>query len=144
MWKKILLSVSLIVISVFGIEIFNYSRNKKTLNENNTNTVTNEVDISSKFIEDECTNEWNDYALTLQEKIREASELTSDENRKYIVKPKDEFIAVYYINNEDEEILYKVTDISIEYLSEEDIQRLKKGIEARGVQELNQILEDFE
>ena len=48
------------------------------------------------------------------------------------------------MNEDDEEILYKVTDVSIKYLSDEDRAELKKGIEVVGIEKMNQLLEDFE
>ena len=37
-----------------------------------------------------------------------------------------------------------MTDISIQYLEKEDVEKLKQGIEVKGMQDLNQVLEDFE
>ena len=51
---------------------------------------------------------------------------------------------MYYINEKGEEILYRVTDISTKYLGEEDVKELQEGINVVGIQELNQLLEDFE
>ena len=104
----------------------------------------NETDLLSKYVTDECVNEWKDYSLTVQEEIKEASQNISDENKTYIVKAEDDYIKVYYLNNNNEEILYKVTDIAIKYLGKSDVEKLEQGIKATGLQELNQLLEDFE
>ena len=53
-------------------------------------------------------------------------------------------VKVIYINEKNEEILYRVTDISLEYLSNEDVESLKQGIDVYGIQNLNQLIEDFE
>ena len=53
-------------------------------------------------------------------------------------------INVYYINESGKEILYRVTDISVKFLGEDDIKELKQGIEVIGTQKLNEMLEDFE
>lgn len=144
MWKKIFLSVSLIIVLIIGIEIFNLSKDKKKEEENITNIVENETELSSQYVTDECLNEWKDYSSTLQEDIQEASKTLNDENRHYILRTKDNFINVYYINEKEEEILYRVTDISTKYLGEEDRKELEVGIDVYGIQELNQLLEDFE
>lgn len=144
MWKKILLSVSAIAVLVIGIEIFYYTKIKNNNNENSGNVVREEKEISRIYVTDECLDEWEDYALNVQEELQEASQTLNDENRHYILKEKDDFINVYYINEDQEEVLYRVTDIGIEYLAEEDTEKLKQGIEVVGLQNLNQLLEDFE
>ena len=144
MWKKVLLSVSLIAVLVIGVEIFYNSKNKNNENENSVNVVEEEKEISSLYVTDECMDEWEDYAETIQDELLEASETMNDENRHYILKEKDNFITVYYINENKEEILYRVTDIGIEYLPKEDAEKLKEGIDVEGLQNLNQLLEDFE
>ena len=141
MWKKILMSLILMTILVIGIRLININNQKK---DNQENIVTDETNLSSQFVTDECVNEWKDYSLIVQEEIKEASQNLNDENKTYIVKAEDNNIKVYYLNNKNEEILYKVTDIAVQYLGEADIEKLKQGIEVKGLQELNQLLEDFE
>ena len=145
MWKKILLSVGLIVIIIGGIEIFYFFKNKEqTREEDNMNIVDNETQFSTQYVTDNCINEWSDYAAIVQEETQEASQTLNDENRVYILRTQDDYINVYYINEKWEEVLYKVTDIYAGYLALEDIEQLEKGIEVQGTQELNQMLEDFE
>lgn len=143
MWKKILISIGLIIILIACIEIFNKSR--KNANEEKNNIVENETAVStSKYVKDDCLNEWEDYSKTIQNEIKETSGNLNDENKHYILREKDGIINIYYINENKEEILYNVTDISTSYLGEEDIKELREGIEVIGIQELNQLLEDFE
>ena len=143
MWKKILMSIGLMIILIAGIEIFNISKKNKP--EETNNIVQNETEISaSRYVKDDCINEWQDYSETVQNDIRETSGNLNDENKHYILREKDGFINIYYINENEEEILYRVTDISTSYLGEEDIKELKEGIEVKGLQNLNQLLEDFE
>lgn len=142
MWKKVFLSIGIIIILIVGIEIFNLSQKKES--EDN-NIVKNEVNIlSSEFVNDDCVNEWEDYSKTVEEEIKETSSVLNDENRHYILRAENEVVNIYYLNEDDEEILYKVTDISIKYLSDEDRVELKKGIEVVGIEKMNQLLEDFE
>lgn len=142
MMKKIIIAVFSIIFLLIGIGLFYKNKENKNNNETN-NIVTNEVELSS-YVEDDCLNEWEDYTSTVQEEIYEASQNISDEDKVYKVKAEDNYIKVYYINKEKEEVLYKVTDISVNYLENEDVEKLKEGIFVTGIQNLNQLLEDFE
>lgn len=137
MWKKIVLVIGLILI--IGVILFVIWQNRDISKD----MVNNETELSSKYIKDDCLNEWEDYAQTVQEEIQ-ASKILNEENKHYVVKERDGNICIYYINAKNEEILYKVTDISIEYLEKEDIESLKQGIDVYGLQKLNQLIEDFE
>ena len=141
MWKKILISLALMIISIIGIALINDTHIEK---ENQENIVKNETNISDEYVTDECINEWKDYSLVVQEEIRQASQNLNDENKIYIVRAEDNYLKVYYLNNKNEEILYRVTDISTQYLEKEDVEKLTIGVELKGLQELNQLLEDFE
>ncbi len=142
MWRRIFLSLGLIIAILCGIILIVNIKNK--INTSNENMVKNEIEISAEYVKDDCLNEWSDYALAVEEELREASENIDDENKHYIVKEKDGNISIYYINEKNEEILYRVTDISLEYLSNEDVESLKQGIDVYGIQNLNQLIEDFE
>ena len=144
MWKRVLWSVGIIIVLVIGIEIFNNYKSKTDKNEYQDNLIRNETEIGEKYVTDDCINEWSDYAETREEEIQETTEMLNDENRHYILKEKDGVISVYYINDKNEEILYKVTDIAVEYLPEEDLKNLEQGIDVYGIQNLNLLLEDFE
>lgn len=62
----------------------------------------------------------------------------------YMVRENGGYVAVYSIISDDKEELKEKTDISTQYLPEEDIQLLKKGIKANNSLELEQILSDYE
>ena len=122
-----------------------YTNNQSKKNESDVeNFVNNVEEISSEYVTDECLNEWRDYSLTIQDELKEASQNLNDENRTYIVKAEDNYIKIYYLNNNNEEILYRVTDIAVQYLGENDVEELKQGIRVVGLQKLNQLIEDFE
>ena len=144
MWKKVLISAIFIMIIIIGMRAV-YTNNQSNKNKNDVeNFVRQEEEISSEYVTDECSNEWRDYSLTVQEELKEASQNLNDENKTYIVKAEDNYIKVYYINNKNEEILYRVTDISIQYLGQNDVEELKQGIKVVGLQELNQLIENYE
>lgn len=143
MGKKILLSISLVIIMVIGIEIF--EKNKKEEEKNNSeNYIENATEISGNLVIDDCLDEWDDYALIYRDSIKSVDSDLSDENICYIVKENNGYINIYYVNDKNEQLLYKVTDLSIEYLPEKDVEKLVKGIEVFGAEELNKLLEDFE
>ena len=48
------------------------------------------------------------------------------------------------INENNAEEVYENTEISVEYLSETDKIKISEGIRVNGIEELNQLLEDFE
>lgn len=65
-------------------------------------------------------------------------------NEHYILRPKDDVIAVYKINKNDDEVLEEMTGISMEYLTQNDKLDLQKGIKIYGKEELNSTLENYE
>ena len=64
--------------------------------------------------------------------------------KHFILKEDNGKITVYKINENSEEEVYEKTEISLEYLSETDKIKIKDGIKVNGIEELNQLLEDFE
>ena len=62
----------------------------------------------------------------------------------YIVKEKEGIIAIYSLDENNQENLKDETDISTKYLPEEDKKLLKKGIKANSYTELQRILSDYE
>lgn len=96
-----------------------------------------------------------------QEKVQEYYEgwnidkFTSDEievsrnttgicDEHYILRESDGFISINCKNDIGEYIFKGLTDISVQYLPEEDLVELQKGIEIVGRENLNKFLEDFE
>ena len=101
MWKKILLSIGLIILLIVGIEIFNISNNKEKKAEN-TNIVQNETEISSEYVTDDCVNEWEDYSKTVQEDIKEnrlkQEQITKQKEKieQYLILIKEYAITNFY------------------------------------------------
>lgn len=62
----------------------------------------------------------------------------------YVLKEKDGSIAIFSLDNNNNETLLEITDISIDYLAEEDLEKLKNGIYINSKKELNKVIEDFE
>ena len=62
----------------------------------------------------------------------------------FIIKTGDDFIEVYSLDEKYDTKLYEITNTSIEYLTEDDLEKLEEGIYVYGLQELNSTLENFE
>ena len=101
-------------------------------------------EITDEAVTDECLDEWNDYNEYMNDRVEEASNNIEEESTHYLLKDVYGHIEVYYLDENNNEYLYKKTDISTEYLSEEDIDDLQVGIEVEGIEALNKMLEDFE
>ena len=65
-------------------------------------------------------------------------------NEHYRVREENGFVTVYYLDEGKTEKIYDVTDISVEYLTEGDREKIKKGVNVYGKNELNALLENFE
>ncbi len=62
----------------------------------------------------------------------------------YVIKLDNGFVKIYNKTSEDTLNLYRETDISKDYLTEDDIQKLEIGMLVFGKGKLNSVLEDFE
>ncbi len=121
------------------------NKNKsKNLDEAKSKLYENVQNREEETVSDECINEWEDYAQYVNEEVEETGSNVGEDDTKYLLKNENNYINVYYLDDNDDEYLYKKTDISTEYLSQEDLDDLSGGIEVVGLEELNKILEDFE
>lgn len=116
----------------------------KNLNESKSEIPENIQNGEEETVSDECINEWEDYAQYVNEEVEETGSNIGEDDTRYVLKNEDNYIDVYYLDDNNDEYLYKKTDISTEYLSQEDLDDLNSGIEVVGLEELNKILEDFE
>lgn len=71
-------------------------------------------------------------------------EFESNCGQHFILRNDNGKITVYRINENDEEEIYEQTEIAIDYLTETDKIEIQNGIRVNGVEELNQLIEDFE
>lgn len=65
-------------------------------------------------------------------------------NEHFVLREKDGVIAIFLQDADGNETLNEITEISTEYLTEQDRLNLEEGIKAIGKEELNSVLEDFE
>lgn len=71
-------------------------------------------------------------------------EFDSNCGQHFILRNDNGNITVYKINEEMQEEVYEKTEISVEYLTETDKIEIQNGIRVNGIEELNQLIEDFE
>ena len=62
----------------------------------------------------------------------------------YKIGSAEGIINIYVKNENGEDELYEVTNIALEYLPEEEKEKLRNGIDVVGEEELNSILENLE
>lgn len=71
-------------------------------------------------------------------------EFDSNCGQHFVLRNDNGNITVYKINENNEEEIYEKTEISIDYLTETDKIEIQNGIRVNGIEELNQLIEDFE
>ena len=71
-------------------------------------------------------------------------EFDSNCGQHFILRNDNGKITIYKINESNEEEVYERTEISVEYLTETDKIEIQNGIRVNGIEELNQLIEDFE
>ena len=140
----IIFALILFITSVILVFVMNKNISEKNTSDSLTNQTENAIDISSTYVVDDCMNEWADYAKTIEEDIKAANGDIVNQDTHFLVKDVNGYITIYYIDDLGEEILYKETDISTEYLSVTDLDDLEIGIEVIGYEELNKLIENFE
>lgn len=65
-------------------------------------------------------------------------------NQHFKIALGEDFIEVFKLNQNEEDELYMVTNISRDYLAQRDIDKLQKGIVVFGRDNINSKLEDYE
>lgn len=112
-------------------------------------TITEKAELPTELInmnKDELESEYKDWKLEefSAEEIIFSREYTGICNEHYLVKIVGDILGIYTIDEKGIETLKEKTEIYAEYLPENDISRLKEGIEVIGRENLNSLLEDYE
>lgn len=71
-------------------------------------------------------------------------EFESDCGQHFVLRNDNGKITIYKFNENNEEVVYQKTEISVDYLTETDKIEIENGIRVNGMEELNQLIEDFE
>ena len=106
-----------------------------------------DIDISDvNLTEDEIQNKNREWTINEFSSEQVIFEKESEEfcNQHYKLKLIDNRIVIFNISEDGEEKEYKRTEISSEYLTQEDLLRLKEGITVYGKENLTRVLEDYE
>ena len=146
MWKKFTLSIVVFIFFIIAFVVFSENKgdnSNKISDENSSNETKKIEEISETLVDDDCIKEWEDYKEYVKE-LEQTSTLYENEKTHYVIKSENNSIVVYYVDEEENLVLYKETEISTNYLGEEDLKELKKGIDVYGGENLNKLLEDFE
>ena len=78
------------------------------------------------------------------EEIEVSKEIEDFCNQHYKLKLENDVVVIYTIDENGIETEYEVTNITTEYLTQEDILRLKTGILIYGKENLTSTIEDYE
>lgn len=112
-------------------------------------TVKTKVKVDEGLInstKEELQNKYKEYEIKefSEEQIVLYKELEGICNEHYIVKAKDGYVAIYTLDNKENQTLKEITNISTQYLTLTDVSKLEGGIRAYGKEALNSLIEDFE
>lgn len=102
----------------------------------------NEVNKDEEYFKN-AYSDWKIESFTADE-VKLYKEFQGDCDEHYLITIDDENIVVYSVDNDGNRTLKEKTDIPVQYLPNEDIELLQKGITAYGQNELAKKLEDFE
>jgi len=61
-----------------------------------------------------------------------------------MLKEENGYIAIYKLDENENAQFFQTTEISTDYLAEEDLSKIREGIKVYTEKELNKTLEDFE
>ena len=106
-----------------------------------------DIDISAvNLTKDEIKEKNRDWSIKefSPEQIILEKEEESFCNQHYKLKLLDDRIVILSIDENGNEVEYEKTEITSEYLTEEDILKLKEGIVVYGKENLSSMLEDYE
>ena len=119
-----------------------YYNNCGHLIEKKENIKETEVNMTEEELKEQFS-EWEIQKFTPTEIVmyKEVNEFC---NEHYLLKEKDGYISIYSLDENNNEKFIETTDISIEYLTEKDLENIEKGITIYTKKELNRTIEDFE
>lgn len=119
-----------------------YYNNCGHLIEKRENIRETEVNLTEEELKNKFQ-EWEVQKFTSAEIVlyKEVNEFC---NQHFLLKEEDGYIAIYKLKQDNSTEFFRMTEIPIEYLAEEDLDKIKSGIKVYTEKELNKTLEDFE
>lgn len=112
-------------------------------------TINEYVSVSDKLVnktQEDLQEEYEGWEIKefSTNKIILYKEFEEECNEHYIVKDNDGKVTIYKILENGEQVEEKATEISTDYLTENDKLNMKNGIIVNSKEDLNQLIEDFE
>ena len=112
-------------------------------------TISEQIELPEELVnmtKDQLANEYSDWNIDgfSENEIVLSKKFEGQCGEHYLLRDNDGIIAIYKINENNEEELLDETEISTEYLTETDLIEIQKGLRVNGLEELNKILEDYE
>lgn len=145
MKKSIIIGIIVLFAIVAGIILVKNNGNKEQkINQEESKEIKNTTQLSEQLVDDECISEWEDYRIYEESKVKESSSVYEKNQKHYLLRKEENIINVYYIDESDNEILYRKTNISTDYLEKDDVEKLENGIDVYGEENLNKVIEDYE
>lgn len=116
-----------LILKVYYNKCEHLIENKKNIEEAEVNMT--EQELKERF------SDWEVQRFTPTEIVL-YKEIDGFCDEHYLLKEKDGYIAVYKLDEEDKPTLIETTEISTEYLTEQDLEEIKKGIKMFSKSEL--------
>lgn len=112
-------------------------------------TIKQYAEIPQEFVnltQEELQKEYQNWEIEefTSNKVTLIKEEEGECGEHYVLKPKNGVIVVYKKNSDGNETMIEETGIAIDYLTKEDKEKIEKGINVYGKEELNSTLEDYE
>lgn len=101
-----------------------------------------EVNMTEKELQERFA-DWEIQKFTSNEIVlyKEVNEFC---NEHFLLKEEDGYIKIYKLDENENAEFFQTTEISTDYLAEEDLNQIRNGIKVYTEKELNKTLEDFE
>ena len=124
-----------IILKIYYQKCEHIVEKKKTIEETEVNLT--EEELKNRFPDWEVQ-KFTESEIVLYKEVNEFC------NEHYVLKEKNGNIAIFKLDENNNEEFLEETDISMKYLEEEDLNKIKEGIYINSKKELNKTLEDFE
>ena len=128
---------------VFGVNIYERQQYKNRMEISKEETLVDKINNQEEIL-DECTEEWESKNNKESKTLQVNSTYEKEDKQEYILRNDKGKIVIYKINEDKKEEVYELTDIAVDYLTDEDKNNLNNGIRVYGKESLNQLIEDFE
>ncbi len=145
--NKTIIAMIVVIISItgviFGVNIYEKQQYKNRMEISKEETLVDKISNQEEIL-DECTEEWESKNNKESKTLQVNSTYEKEDKQEYILRNDKGKIVIYKINEDKKEEVYELTDIAVDYLTDEDKNNLNNGIRVYGKESLNQLIEDFE